>query len=181
MTKLNSIINNCNVTAYGFPAFKGLASHSNPDGNPAIVSTLSAAVMADMGIDTYYAPVIPRDTVYNSTDEVISADLDVNTVHVEHVDDIITDTPVIIASRHPGTVALLQSMYPYNTVLTSVTPDDIRGKNVVGTLPPHLIQYADRFKAVSIKDFNYAKDGDLDGDELRERMVVTGAICVTIN
>lgn len=137
--------------------------------------------MADMGVDTYYAPVIPRDTVYNSTDEVITADLDVNTVHVEHVDDITADTPVIIASRHPGTVALLQSMSPYNTVLTSVVPDDIRGKNVVDTLPPHLIQYADRFKAVSIKDFDYVKDGDLGGNELRERMVMTGTIRVTIN
>lgn len=180
MKKLNTVISSNNVTAYGFPAFKGLADRSNPDGGPAVVSTLSAAVMADMGISVYYSPVIPRGTVFNSTDEVIAADLDVNTVQVEHVNDIAASDQVVIASRHPGTVELLQAMYPNNTVLASVTPDDISGKDVVGTLPPHLIQYACRFKAVSVKDFDYAKDGDLSGPELRDRMVVTGTIRVTI-
>ena len=181
MTKLNSIICSNNVTAYGFPAFKGLEECSNPDGDPAIVSTLSAAVMADMGIDTYYAPIIQRGTVFNSTDDVIAADLDVNTVLVEHTDEITASDPVVIVSRHPGTVELLQDMYPDNIVLASITPEDISGKDIVGTLPPHLIQYAKRFRAVSIKDFDYTKDGDLAGGELRARMIVTGTIRVTID
>lgn len=180
MKKLNDIIATCNVTAYGFPAIKGLAERSNADGTPAIVSTLSAAVMADMGIVSYYAPVMPRNAKYTTTDDVIAADLDINLVQVESIEDVAADAPVIIASRHPGTVVLLQGMYPNNTVMASVTPDDILGKDVVGTLPPSLIQYAASFRAVTIKDFDYSKDGDLSGDELARRMIITGTIRVTI-
>lgn len=180
MKKLNSIISANHVTAYGFPAFKGLESVSNPAGAPVVVSTLSAAVMANMGVKTYYAPVIPRNARYATTEDVIAADLDVNLIHVEHAEDVPTDAPVIIVSRHPGTVAILQEMYPNNVVLADITPDDINGKDVVGTLPPHLIQYARSFRAVAIKDFDYNKDGDLSGEELRDRMIFTGTICVTV-
>ena len=180
MKKLNDIINTCNVTAYGFPAFKGLANRSNPNGAPAIVSTLSAAVMADMDIYEYYAPVIPRNTLYNTTDDVISADLDVYTVNVTHVSDITANDPVIIVSRHAGTVTLLREMYPNSTVLESIKPEDISGKDIVGTLPPHLIQYAGRFKGFSIRNFDYNVDGDLSGDELRDRLIIAGTIQVSI-
>lgn len=169
-----------NVTAYGFPAIKGLADHSNPEGDPVIISTLSAAVMADMGIDTYYAPVMPRNSRYTTTDDVMAADLEVNRVHVERMDDIPSDSPVIIASRHRGTVELLQGMYPNNTVMASVTPEDISDKDVVGSLPPNLIQYANSFRSVAIKDFDYNVDGDLSGAELKDRMIITGTIRVKI-
>ena len=180
MKKLNTIIATCKVTAYGFPAFKGLEVLSNPAGTPAVVSTLSAAVMADMGVKTYYAPVIPRNARYASTDDVIAADLDANLVRVEPLEDVPMDAPVVIVSRHPGTVAMLQEMYPNNVVLADITPDDISGKDVVGTLPPHLIQYARSFRAVAIKDFDYNKDGDLAGEGLRDRMIFTGTIRVTV-
>ena len=140
MKKLNNILNTYHVTAYGFPAFKVLENLSNQDGDPAIVSTLSAAIMADMGIDTYYAPVIPRGTIFSTTDEVRAADLDVNVVHVAHIDNVPSDTPMVIVSQHPGTVSMLRDMYPNNTVFASVTPDDIRDKDVVGALPPNLIR-----------------------------------------
>lgn len=181
MKKLNELIYNYKVTAYGFPAFTGLTERSRSNSTPVVISTLSAAVMADMGIYEYYAPVIPRNTLYNTTDEVIAADLDVNIVSIERMDDITADDPVIIVSRHAGTVDLLRSMYPENTVLESITPDDIRGKNVVGTLPPHLIQYAGRFKGFAIRNFDYNVDGDLSGNELRDRLIITGTIRVSIN
>lgn len=180
MKKLNNLLSTNKVTAYGFPAIKGLEARSNPDAEPVIVSTLSAAVMADMGVNTYYAPVMPRNSKYATTDDVIAADLDVDMVHIEHVEDVPADAPVIIVSRHPGTVAILQDMYRNNTVMESITPDDIRDKDVVGSLPPNLIQYASRFKAVAIKDFDYNKDGDLSGDELKERMTITGTVRVTV-
>lgn len=181
MKKLNEIINTCNVTAYGFPAFKGLAERSNPDGTPAVISTLSASVMADMGISKYYAPVIPRNTIYTTTDEVIAADLDANIVSIQPMDDITPTDQVVIVSRHAGTVDLLRGMYPNNTVLVDIKPDDICGKDVVGTLPPHLIQYAGRFKGFAIRDYNYAVDKDIDGDELRDRLVIASTIMVSIN
>ena len=178
--KLNEIINNHNVTAYGFPAFRGLAEHSNSNSTAAVISTLSAAVMADMGIYEYYAPVIPRNTIYETTDEVIAADLDVNLVSIEHMDDIVAADPVIIVSRHAGTIELLREMYPNNTVIASVTPEDSRGKNFVGTLPPQMIQYAGRFKGFSVRNFDYNVDGDLSGEELRDRLIITSTIKVTI-
>lgn len=180
MKKLNNILNTYHVTAYGFPAFKVLENLSNQNGDPAIVSTLSAAIMADMGIDTYYAPVIPRGTIFSTTDEVMAADLDVNVVHVAHIDNVPSDTPMVIVSQHPGTVSMLRDMYPNNTVFASVTPDEIRDKDVVGALPPNLIQYAASFRAVAIKDFDYTKDGHLDGDELKRRMIFTSTVRVTI-
>lgn len=181
MKKLNEIVNTCNVTAHGFPAFKGLEEHSNPNGAPAVISTLSAAVMADMGIYKYYAPVIPRNTIYKATNEVIAADLDANAVSIDRMDDITAADPVIIVSRHSGTVDLLREMYPNHTVIEDIKPDDIRGKDVVGALPPHLIQYAGRFKGFAIRDFDYAVDKDITGDELRDRLIITGTIRVSIN
>lgn len=180
MKKLNEIIATNNVTAYGFPAIKGLADRSNPNGDPVIVSTLSAAVMADMGIYTYYAPVMPRDSKYATTDDVIAADLPVNLVHVEIVEDIPADAPVVIVSQHPGTVELLRGMYPNHTVIDSVTPDDIRDMDVVGALPPHLIQYANRFRAVAIRDYDRNKEFHLSGDELAQRMMITHTVRVTV-
>lgn len=75
---------------------------------------------------------------------------------------------------------MLREMYPNNTVIASVTPEDIRGKNVVGTLPPQMIQYAGRFKGFSVRNFDYNVDGDLSGEELRDRLIITSTIKVTI-
>lgn len=181
MKKLNYIIVTNNITAYGFPAIKGLADRSNPNGASVIVSTLSAAVMADMGINTYYAPVIPRGSQFATTDDVVTADLPAYLVHVDIVEDIPTDAPVVIVSQHPGTVELLKGMYPNHTVLASVTPENITNKNVVGALPPHLIQYANRFRAVAIRDYDRNKEFHLSGDELAQRMMITSTIRVTVS
>jgi len=180
--KLNSLLNE-KVTAYGFAAFKGLEVHSNPEGTEVVISTLSPAIMADMGIYTYYAPVLPRNTVFNTPEEVMQADLDVNVV-------IVTDYPswdndlsnIVIVSRHQGTIDILKSMYPDAQVLSgNVTPDDIKGLHVIGTLPPHLIQYCKSYRAVTIKNFDYTKDGDLSGEELLQRIVISNPIRVQIN
>ncbi|MCI6468106.1 MAG: hypothetical protein MSA90_21910 [Faecalicatena sp.] len=176
MKKLNDIISTCHVTAYGFEAFKGLAERSNPNGIPVVISTLSAAVMADMGICDYYAPYIRRDTVYNTTEDIVVANLNAKRIQVELVDDITAADPVVIVSRHAGTVDLLREMYPKNIVLESIEVEDILYKNVVGTLPSHLIWYAKRFKGFVIRDFDYNTDGDLAGDKLRDRLVITSTI-----
>lgn len=180
MKKLNDIIKTNNVTVYSFPAFKGLENVCNKEGETVIISTLAPSLMLDKGIDTYYSPVIPRNTVFNNTDDVINADLDVTLTHVFKAEDITPDDNVVIVSRHGGTVDVLKSMYPNNTVFASISPDDIKGKKVVGTLPPTLIQYADAYKAATIKDFDYTKDGDLSGKELKERLLIMDAIQVTV-
>lgn len=180
MMKLNDILSKSNVIVYGFPAFKALEDHCNKSGAPVIISTLSAAVMADKGITKYYAPVIPRGSIYETAKDVLNANLDVNHVTVEKCPDVPTDAYVIIVSRHPGTVEFLEKMYPNHRTLDQVEPVDILAEDVVGTLPPHLIQYAGSFRAVAIKDFDYAKDRDIEGKELADRMIFTSTIKASV-
>lgn len=177
--KLNELLNK-NLEVYGFESFKGLQKLSNPKGEKTILSTLSPAIMLGMGIDEYYAPVLPRGTVFNETQQIIDADLVANLVHVEYAPEINKKDNVVIASRHQGTVDILSNMYPNHTVLDTVTVDDIQGKNVVGTLPPALIQYAAAYVAVTINSFDYAKDGDLAGSELTDRLEISKPINATI-
>jgi hypothetical protein len=181
--KLNNLVKNNKVVTYGFAAFKGLEAHSKPEGTEVVISTLSPAIMSDMGINVYYAPVLPRNTVFNTPDEVIQADLDVQLVTVfDHPSwDLINQDNIVIVSRHQGTIDILKSMYPNAQVLSgNLTPDEIYGLHIIGTLPPHLIQYCQSYRAATIKDFDYAKDGDLSGDELKTRMIISNPINVVI-
>lgn len=180
MRKLNDIIHNNNVTVHSFPAFKTLEMCCNKEGEPAVISTLAPALMLDMGIDIYYSPVIPRNTVFQTIDEILAADLDVVETHVEKAADITPEDDVVIVSRHAGTVDILKEMYPHSVVMASITPSDILGKKVVGTLPSTLIQFAAAYKAVTIRNFDYVRDGDLCGDELAERLIITDAIKVSV-
>lgn len=43
-----------------------------------------------------------------------------------------------------------------------------------------MIQYAGRFKGFSVRNFDYNVDGDLSGEELRDRLIITSTIKVTI-
>lgn len=178
--KLNDLLTK-NIKAYGFQAFVDYAAQSNPDGDDIIVSTLSPAIMHDMGIGIYYAPVLPRNAVYHTADDVKAADLDVNRIAVYTApDDGYSHT--LIVSRHAGTVDILKGMYPEAEVTDSVTDTSILGRClVVGTLPPALIQYCHAYKAVTIRDFDYAKDGDLSGDALRDRLQIAPAITVSVD
>lgn len=183
MIKLNDVLKTNKVVAYGFPAFKGLEQKSNQEGEEVIISTLSPAIMADMGISVYYAPVLPRNTVFNTTDEVIVADLDIQLVTVLKYPSwhLVNQDKIVIVSRHQGTIDILKNEYPDAPVLSgNVTPDDIKNLHVIGTLPPNLIQHCQSYKAVTIKDFDYSKDGDLKGQELLDRLVISEPIQVTI-
>lgn len=178
--KLNNIINRRNLTVYGFPAFAGLAEKSNKDACSAVLSTLPPATMLEAGIRVYFAPVIPRNSRFCTPDEIVAADLDCNLVRVTKADEIKPDDEVVIVSRHPGTVSLLRDACPNNVVLDQVTEDDIKGKTVVGTLPPHLVQFAGRYQSVTIRDFDYARDGDISGVELEERLVFGAPVTVEV-
>lgn len=181
MKKLNEVLAISNITTFGFPAFKELEDRCNKNGESAIISTLAPGIMLDMGITTYYSPIIPRNTVFKAAEEIIYADLDVVVTTVSRADDITADDDVIIVSRHAGTVEILKSMYPNSTVLASVAPDNIRERKVVGTLPPTLIQHAAAYKAAAIKDFDYNVDGDLSGETLKARLIMTDSIKVTVD
>lgn len=192
MEKLNTLIDGKEVKATGFPAFAGL---TNTEGDAdVIISTLPAAVLAEQGIMEYYAPVIPRNSVFNTTDDVLAADLDVKKYRIA----VLTDKQVypyqdpfntVIVSRHQGTIDYICNHLPWDAlgddallppILSgNVTADDIINKLVIGTLPPHLVSECMAYQAVTVKNFDYAKDGDLTGDELAERIVVSPPIELT--
>lgn len=178
--KLNEIVKKYEVVGYGFKAVVDLSEHSAKGGcNDVVVSSLSPAVMAEKGIMTYYAPVLPRGAVYNTAEELLSADLAVSIVYVNKIDgDFKAD---LIVSRHPGTITILSDMYPGAHVETgNITPEELAEKHVVGTLPPHLIQYCAGYRAAVIMDFDYSRDGDLSGEELKERLKLCDPIEVII-
>ena len=54
----------------------------------------------------------------------------------------------------------------------AVEVSDIEGKHVIGTLPPHLVVECALYTPVTIKDFDYNVDGDLQGEELKERIQI---------
>ena len=175
MTKLQDVLNTFAVTGMGFEAVYGLTQHSQRsvggDSSDVVVSTLPAAVMATKGIKTYFAPQFERGQVFKTTEELIEANPEVNFFAITNGDEF-TDT--VIVSRHAGTVEILKEKYPDAEVLTgNVDAETVRGKHVVGTLPPHLVSECALYTHVGIKDFDYNKDGDIKGAELLE--------CIEIN
>lgn len=182
MKELNDLVKTCKVDAYGFQAFKDLSAMSNQDSkNKICISTLSPAVMYSMGITRYYAPILPRGIVFHTAGEVISADLMCNLINIYSAPEIKSSDNVYICSRHQGTIAIVKDIYPYAVILPeSVTPGDIQDKNVVGTLPAHLVQYCRRYQALTITEFDYSKEGDLSGEELRKRLVFNKTITVSV-
>lgn len=180
MKKLNELVKSNNVKGYGFKAIVNYCEiNADKNGEEIVVSTLSPALMAEIGIKEYYAPVLPRNSVFNTSEDVEQADLEVN--HVVVCKTMSIGDKRLIVSRHPGTIGLLKDTFPDAEILTgNVTKEDIEGCYVVGTLPPHLIQHVQAYSAFVIKDFDYAKDGDLSGNELEERGKLCDPIKVVI-
>lgn len=180
MLKLNNLKMCNNITAYGFKAFIDYAEQSQGEDN-IIVSTLSPAIMAEMGVTSYYAPVLPRGVILTTAEDVEQANLDVNLVTVFSGLSVECFNKVIIVSRHQGTINLLLDMYPDATVLSeNVTPEDISDGFIIGTLPPHLISFCKSYSAVTISNFDYSKDGDLSGPDLFDRIKISNPITVEI-
>ena len=182
--KLNNLVEDNKVTVYGFPAFKGLEDFCKGTSDSSfVISTLSPAIMHDMGINSYYAPVIPRNSRFNTTEEVLDANLDVNQVFVMEFPswDLIIEDKIVIVSRHKATIDILQDMYPDAPVLSgNVSASDLKNCHVIGTLPPALIAECKSYRAVTIKDYNAAVDGDLSATEIKDRLVISEPISVTI-
>lgn len=149
---------------------------SQKNGARVVVATLAAALAG--GISDFVSPVLPRGLRLNTPDEVAAADLDVQYVHLRQAHNL----PEVIVSGHAATRDILASKFPEAQVVTgSVTADDIRGRSVIGTLPPHLAAEASAYWPVWVKDFDYSKDGDLAGEELLARLEFRGAVKVTVS
>ncbi len=169
---VTELLANAIVKASGFPALAALEKYSK--GNvPVVLSSLPASVLSQQGIKEYYALQLPRGAVFKTADEIIEANLPVRKYFIYEVDADHLET--IIATRHNGTAEILLEKYPHAPVLADVTPEQIAGKHIIGTLPPHLITEAAAYTSVTIKNFDYAKDGDLAGEELMQRLEIASA------
>lgn len=178
MLKLNDLLNTKKVISIGFPAIAGLGEYSKGT-EEVVLSSLSPAILAEQGVTEYYALQLPRGTVFKTTEDIINANPTVRKYIIEVVDKLdylpyANPIDTVIVSRHKGTVGILQhsDLWSGSKVFESVTEEDIKGKHVVGTLPPHLITACDMYTSVVIKDFDYNKDGDLSGKELKDRLVI---------
>lgn len=176
--KLSQLLANNNVVSSGFPAIAGLGDNSNTKASSTtVLSSLPASVLANQGITDYYTLVLPRGTQFNTTEDIITADPDVKHWSIQLVDT--EGLPTVITTQHQATLDLLHDQYPHAEVLVqrngdgsprNLSASDVVGKHVIGVLPPFLVAEAAAFTSVSIDNYNAARDGDLSGDQLADRV-----------
>ncbi len=173
--KLNKLAEGCHIETLDgtFDAVvKYCENYSRYDkGVPTVVvGTLAAGLKT--GVNDFYSPVFPRGLRLNTPEEVWEADLDVQRVQIFSAPSV--GEPEVIISGHSGTREVLVSRWPSATVIEgNVSPDDITDKVVVGTLPQGLAAVAAGYYPATIADFDYSKDGELAGDELRKRLIIS--------
>lgn len=162
-----------------FPAVAAYAATAT-GAEESFFGTLAGALASNFEGE-FVSPILPRGLRLNTSNEVFEADLDYNIVQIKKLNSEEV-TPDIIVSGHTGTVEVLKSRYPEAKVVSgNITPEEVKGKFVVGTLPPHLAAEAEGYIPVRIDSFDYSKDGDLAGKELQKRLVIDSPVKVTVS
>lgn len=175
--KLNDLLKENKIVAFGFPAVKDLVRFDNKDSDSTVIlSTLSPTVLASHGINEYYRLELPRGKTFKNGLDIIKADINVYKYRLTILEIYPWEmkNEFVIVSRHKATVELLKKEFPYlknAQVFQRVQVDDIKGKYVYGTLPYHLISECALYVSVNVKDFDI-RDGDLKGEELKERIQI---------
>lgn len=178
--KLNSLLSvkKFQVLPGTFPAVSAYAETAK--GNEGAFFGTLAGALASGFEGEFISPILPRGLRLNTSEEVYGADLSYNVVEIKKLNTKVC--PELIVSGHAGTAEILQSRYPDAELVSgNVTPEEVQNKTVIGTLPPHLAAEAAGYIPVRVKDFDYSKDGDLAGDELRERLIIDSPIKVTVS
>ncbi|MFD1387537.1 hypothetical protein ACFQ4Z_12075 [Oceanobacillus oncorhynchi subsp. oncorhynchi] len=174
--KLNDLLKENKIVAFGFDAVKDLVRFDNKDSeNTVIISTIAPSLLVRHGVNEYYGLELSKDTVYKTGLDIIKADIDVSKyrLHALEIYPLEKQQDFVIASRHEGTIEILKNEFPFlenAPVYERVEADDIKGKHVFGILPHHLIPECDLYTSISIKGFDYVKDNDIKGVELIERI-----------
>lgn len=181
--KLNDILDTVmfRVLPGTFPALTAYAATADGDLQKNF-GTLAGALNSDIpeeGLE-FIAPILPRNLRLNTAEEVAEADLDYQVVQIQKLNNEIV--PEAIASRHAGTVEVLKNRYGQDLPVLSgdLEPEEVKGKIVIGTLPPHLAAEAEGYIPVRIDSFDYSKDGDLAGKELQKRLVIDDPVRVIV-
>ena len=178
--KLNSLlpVKKFQVLPGTFPAVAAYAATAEGT-EEAFFGTLAGALASGFEGE-FISPVLPRGLRLNTSQEVLEANLDYNVVEIKKLNSEIS--PDIVVSGHVGTAEILRSRYPEAKVVSgNITPEEVEGKVVVGTLPPHLAAKAKGYIPVRIRDFDYSRDGDLNGDELLSRLVIDDPVRVIVS
>lgn len=183
MIKLRDFVQQHNVRQiYGFPAFLQLKEYSNQNSNNfAILSTLSPALMLEKGIKEYFYPILPRGAVFDNAEDILKSDLELVHVKTEEVEEIKNTDSVTIVSGHQETIKYLKKEFPNHEIFSqSIEKRDIDGKNVVGTLPANLAQYAKKYKPCVVENYDAAQETDLKNEEFNTRFRLLNTIKVTV-
>jgi putative CRISPR-associated protein (TIGR02620 family) len=78
-----------------------------------------------------------------------------------------TDSQTVIVSRHTGAVEWLAQRGITGEVIAQATPEDVRGKNVIGNLPMHLASLAAKVGSIDLPRLAAADRGrDLTPEEM---------------
>lgn len=119
-----------------------------------------AAALQNKHIGPFFAPIIPRGLKLATAQDVWKADLDAGCLRVDLVE---YEAPNLIVSRHPATIKILQEKWPNATVLDgNVSPEEVRGKVVAGTLPPQLVAEVSSYRPVWVDNYDATVDLDVD-------------------
>ncbi len=178
MTTLSTLLATHSVVSTGFQALAEVGAHSKGE-DVAILSSLPAAALFAQGITTYYTLTVPRGAQFNTAEDILAADPEVKHWQISVVDT--TELEKVITTQHAATRQVLSELFPAATIIEqeivdgrprNITPDEVKGKHVIGVLPPHLVAAAGAFTSASISGYNAAVDGDLSAEEIRNRLVV---------
>lgn len=179
-TKLNDLAATSVLEAADgtFEAVRAFCATTADNAGPRVVVATLAAALAE-GIGEFVSPVLPRGLRLSTADEVAAADLDVQVCRVTPAE---VGDPDLIVSGHAGTREVLVERFPCAAVFEgNISPEDVEGKVVAGTLPPHLVSAAAGYIPATVRDFDYSRDGDLSGEELLARLVIGDAVKVTVS
>ncbi|XMB33701.1 hypothetical protein QQ965_03055 [Candidatus Saccharibacteria bacterium oral taxon 955] len=159
--KLNDLVTrNWLVPIEGtFPALRDYVVRYHSHGPMLWLGTLSAALQAKT-IGAFFAPILQRGLRLTTAQEVWDADLDAGCLRVDLVE---YEAPNLIVSRHPATIKMLGERWPSATVLDgNVSPEEVRGKVVAGTLPPQLVTEVSSYRPVWVDKYDASTDGDIE-------------------
>jgi hypothetical protein len=148
-----------------------------------VVTTDSAGVVFEQyGACEYIGVNMPRNTRINEradferltrTKEITFSKYSIKESEV--------DGEVVILSRHKATTEMLKLMFPEAKVIEgNATIEDIKGKNLVGVIPPYLAAEAKTCTSYVIKNYNFAVDGDLDMASTLKRGKLMSTISVEL-
>lgn len=159
--KLNDLVTrNWLVPIEGtFPALRDYVVRYHSHGPMLWLGTLSAALQAKT-IGAFFTPILPRGLKLTTAQDIWDADLDASCLRVDLVE---YEAPNLIVSRHPATIELLRGRWPNATVLDGdVSPEEVRGKVVAGTLPPQLVTELASYRPVWVENYDASAESDVE-------------------